>query len=112
MIGTVVATHLHVSAPLAMVVAGLMIGGDKTREKAMSELTEDYVDKFWELIDILLNTILFVLIGMEILVLEFNPTYIYAGLLAIPIALACRYISLIVPVKLFQKRLDLCPIPH
>nr|WP_299342828.1 sodium:proton antiporter [Allomuricauda sp.] len=109
MTGTIVATHLHVSAPLAMVVAGLMVGGNKTRKHAMSELTEDYVDKFWELIDILLNTILFVLIGMEILVLEFNKTYIYAGLLAIPIALLCRYLSLIVPVKLFQKRLDFVP---
>ena len=109
MTGTIIATHLHVSAPLAMVVAGLMIGGNKTREIAMSELTEDYVDKFWELIDILLNMILFVLIGMEMLVLEFNTTYIYAGLLAIPIALACRYVSLIIPVRLFQKRLDFVP---
>lgn len=109
MSGTIIATHLHVSAPLAMVVAGLMVGGSKTREHAMSELTEDYVDKFWELIDILLNTILFVLIGMEMLVLEFNTTYIYAGLLTIPIGLACRYISLMIPVKLFQKRLDFVP---
>ena len=109
MTGTIVATHLHVSAPLAMVVAGLMVGGNKTREHAMSELTEGYVDKFWELVDILLNTILFVLIGMEILVLEFNTTYIYAGLLAIPIALLCRYLSLVVPVQLFQKRLDFVP---
>ncbi|WP_422858441.1 cation:proton antiporter [Flagellimonas sp. S174] len=109
MSGTIIATHLHVSAPLAMVVAGLMVGGNKTREQAMSKLTESYVDKFWELIDILLNTILFVLIGMEMLVLELNATYIYAGLLAIPIGLACRYISLIIPVKLFQKRLDFVP---
>ncbi|MCL6274514.1 sodium:proton antiporter [Muricauda sp. 2012CJ35-5] len=109
MTGTIVATHLHISAPLAMVVAGLMIGGNKTREQAMSKLTESYVDKFWELIDILLNTILFVLIGMEMLVLELNSTYIYAGLMAIPIALLCRYISLIIPVKLFQKRLDFVP---
>ena len=109
MTGTIVATHLHISAPLAMVVAGLMVGGNKTREQAMSKLTESYVDKFWELIDILLNTILFVLIGMEMLVLELNSTYIYAGLMAIPIALLCRYISLIIPVKLFQKRLDFVP---
>ena len=109
MTGTIVATHLHVSAPLAMVVAGLMVGGNKTRERAMSKLTEDYVDKFWELIDILLNMILFVLIGMEMLVLEFNSTYFYAGILAIPIALLCRYISLVIPVQLFQKRLDFVP---
>lgn len=109
MTGTIVATHLHVSAPLAMVVAGLMVGGNKTRERAMSKLTEDYVDKFWELIDILLNMILFVLIGMEMLVLEFNSTYFYAGILTIPIALLCRYISLVIPVQLFQKRLDFVP---
>lgn len=109
MTGTIVATHLHVSAPLAMVVAGLMVGGNKSRELAMSKTTETYVDKFWELIDILLNTILFVLVGMEMLVLEFNPTYIYAGLLAIPIALVCRYLSLVGPVKLFQKKLDFVP---
>ncbi|MEM8507882.1 MAG: sodium:proton antiporter [Bacteroidota bacterium] len=109
MTGTIVATHLHVSAPLAMVVAGLFIGGNKTRARAMSELTEDYVDKFWELIDILLNTILFVLIGMEMLVLEFKPQYIYAGLLAIPLGLLCRYLSLAGPVQLFQKRLDFVP---
>jgi monovalent cation:H+ antiporter, CPA1 family len=63
--GTVIAQKLHLSAPLAMVTAGLMIGNDTVRDSAMSEITETYVDKFWELIDILLNTILFVLIGME-----------------------------------------------
>lgn len=109
MAGTVIATHLHVSAPLAMVVAGLIIGGNKTREKAMSKLTEDYVDKFWELIDILLNMILFVLIGMEMLALEFNKTYIYVGLITIPIVITCRYFSLVIPVKIFQKRLDFVP---
>lgn len=109
MTGTLVATHLHVSAPLAMVVAGLFVGGNKIRKESMSELTEDYVDKFWELIDILLNTILFVLIGMEMLVLEFKPIYIYAGLLAIPLGLICRYLSLIGPVLLFRKKLDFVP---
>ncbi|SFR54964.1 sodium/proton antiporter, CPA1 family [Robiginitalea myxolifaciens] len=109
MTGSLIATHLHVSAPLAMVVAGLFIGGEKARSKAMSERTESYVDRFWELLDILLNTILFVLIGMEMLVLEFNQTYIYAGLLAIPVALLCRYLSLLVPVNLFKKRLDFVP---
>ncbi|MGB5820778.1 MAG: sodium:proton antiporter [Saonia sp.] len=109
MTGTVLATHLHVSAPLAMVVAGLIVGGNKTREMAMSKLTEDYVDKFWELIDIFLNTILFVLIGMEILVLDLESSYIIAGVLAIPIVLICRYISLILPVNLFKKKLDFVP---
>ncbi|WP_435579861.1 cation:proton antiporter [Gilvibacter sp.] len=109
MAGTVIATHLHVSGPLAMVVAGLVVGGQKIRHKAMSKQTEDYVDKFWELIDILLNAILFVLIGMEILVLDLERPYLIAGLIAIPIGLICRYISLLIPIGLFQKRLDFVP---
>jgi len=109
MTGTVLAQYLHVSAPLAMVVAGLIIGGNKTREAAMSKLTQDYVDKFWELVDILLNMILFVLIGMEILVLDLDTQYVIAGLLVIPIALICRYLSLILPVNLFRKKLDFVP---
>jgi CPA1 family monovalent cation:H+ antiporter len=109
MTGTIVAQYLHISAPLAMVVAGLIVGGNTARQLAMSELTENYVDKFWELIDILLNTLLFVLIGMELLVLDLEPEFVLAGLLAIPIALICRYASLIVPVNVFAKRLDFVP---
>lgn len=109
MTGTMIATHLHVSAPLAMVVAGLIIGGNKTREEAMSKLTQDYVDKFWELLDILLNTILFVLIGMEILVLDLETEYILAGVLIIPVALLCRYLSLLIPVNIFKRKLDFVP---
>ncbi len=109
MIGTVIAQYLHVSAPLAMVVAGLIVGGNTARQEAMSELTEVYVDKFWELIDILLNTILFVLIGMELLVLDLEIEFVLAGLLAIPIALVCRYVSLVIPVNVFKTRLDFVP---
>ncbi|MEO1054004.1 MAG: sodium:proton antiporter [Bacteroidota bacterium] len=109
MSGTVVATYLHVSAPLAMVVAGLIIGGTKTREIAMSDITERYVDKFWELIDMLLNAILFVLIGMELLVIDFNATYILVGVVAIPVTLLCRYVSLLGPVSIFRKKLDFVP---
>jgi CPA1 family monovalent cation:H+ antiporter len=106
---TVIAHQLHLSAPLAVVTAGLMVGNDKARHSAMSETTETYVDKFWELIDVLLNTILFVMIGMEMLVLTLEGNYIYAGLLAIPIILICRYMSLWLPVKLFAKKLDFVP---
>jgi CPA1 family monovalent cation:H+ antiporter len=107
--GTVLAQKFHLSAPLAMVTAGLMVGNDTIRDSAMSEITETYVDKFWELIDILLNTILFVLIGMEILVLTFDGKYILAGLLAVPTVLACRYISLLLPINFYKKRLDFVP---
>lgn len=109
MVGTVVAQKLHLSAPLAMVTAGLVVGNDTLRDSAMSEVTEAYVDKFWELIDILLNTILFVLIGMEMLVLSFEFNYFMAGLIAIPIVLACRYLSLLLPINFFKKKLDFVP---
>lgn len=109
MAGTAIAHALHLSAPLAMVTAGLMVGMDTVREGAMSKITESYVDKFWELIDILLNTILFVLIGMEMLVLSLEGNYIIAGLLAIPIILVCRYTSLLLPISFFNKRLNFVP---
>lgn len=109
MMGTVVAQKLHVSAPLAMVLAGLLIGHDTLRDRAMSEETEHYVDKFWELIDILLNAVLFVLIGMEMLVLTYEANYVMAGLLAIPVILLCRFASLWLPIKVFEKKLDFVP---
>ncbi|TLF44005.1 cation:proton antiporter [Maribacter aurantiacus] len=109
MMGTVVAQKLHLSAPLAMVTAGLVVGNDTVRNSAMSETTETYVDKFWELLDILLNTLLFVLIGMEMLVISFETSYIVAGLIAIPIVLGCRFLSLLMPIKFFEKRLDFVP---
>ncbi|WP_405604606.1 cation:proton antiporter [Polaribacter sp. Asnod1-A03] len=107
--GTVIAHKLHLSAPLAMVTAGLIVGNDTVRASSMSEITEKYVDKFWELLDILLNAILFVLIGMEMLLLVFEGKYIVAGLIAIPIVLICRYISLFLPINLFKKKLDFVP---
>lgn len=109
MVGTVIAQHLHLSAPLAMVTAGLMVGNEKLRNTAMSEETKTYVDKFWELIDILLNTLLFVLIGMEILVLSSELNYIIAGIIAIPIVLICRFLSLLIPIGFFRKKLDFVP---
>jgi CPA1 family monovalent cation:H+ antiporter len=107
--GIVLSQYLHVSGPLAMVIAGLFVGGSRNRSLAMSEITETYVDKFWELIDILLNTILFVLIGMEILVLDLESEYILAGVLMIPIALLCRYASLLLPVRIFERPLEFLP---
>ncbi|OIQ40264.1 MAG: sodium:proton antiporter [Bacteroidetes bacterium MedPE-SWsnd-G1] len=107
--GTVIAQSLHLSAPLAMVTAGLMVGNDTVRNNAMSKITEQYVDKFWELVDVLLNTILFVLIGMEILVLTFDKEYILAGILIIPLLLFARYMSLLLPIKFYSKKLDFVP---
>ncbi|PHR73631.1 MAG: sodium:proton antiporter [Lutibacter sp.] len=104
--GTLLAQKLHISAPLAMVVAGLIVGNDTVRQSSMSEVTEQYVDKFWELVDVLLNTVLFVMIGMEMLVLTFDGKYILAGVLAIPTILFARYLSLLLPIKFYKKKLD------
>lgn len=109
MVGTMIAQKIHISAPLAIVTAGLIVGHDHVRKASMSETTESYVDKFWELIDILLNAILFILIGMEMLVLVYDKAYIFAGLLIIPAVLIARYLSLILPVNLFKKKLDFVP---
>jgi len=107
--GTLLAQKFHLSAPLAMVTAGLVVGNDTNRETSMSEITEQYVDKFWELVDILLNTILFVLIGMEMLLLTFNKSFILSGLLSIPLLLFARYLSLMLPIKFFHKKLGFVP---
>jgi len=104
--GTLLAHHFHLSAPLAMVAAGLVVGNDTIRESSMSEVTEQYVDKFWELVDVLLNTLLFVMIGMELLILTFNGKYLLAGVLSIPLLLFARYLSLLLPIKLYAKKLD------
>ncbi|WCC45801.1 sodium:proton antiporter [Tenacibaculum finnmarkense] len=104
--GTVLCHKFHLSAPLAMVTAGLIVGNDTVRAHSMSETTEKYVDKLRELIDILLNAILFVLIGMEMLVLAIEGKFVLVGLLAIPICLICRYASLFLPIKIFEKKLD------
>jgi len=104
--GTLFAQKMHISAPLAMVVAGLIVGNDTIRQSSMSEITELYVDKFWELVDVLLNTILFVMIGMELLVLTFEKEYFLAGILAIPAILFARYLSLLLPIKFYAKKLD------
>ncbi len=107
--GSLLAHKLHMSAPLAMVTAGLIIGHDTVRHSAMSNVTETYVDKFWELLDVLLNAVLFIMIGMEMLVLNFELNYIIAGLIAVPIVLICRYTSLWLPIKFYAKKLQFVP---
>lgn len=100
--GYELAQYLHFSGPLAMVMAGL-VTGSRSRKQAMSDTTELYVYKFWELVDVLMNAILFVLMGLELLTLEFNTSYLIAGLVAIPVTLLARYISLLLPASLFKR---------
>ncbi len=107
--GYSLASYLGVSAPLAIVVAGLFVGHDTVRGSSMSKETEVYLDRFWEMVDMLMNSILFVLIGLEVLILEVTPTYFFASLIAIVLVLAARYLSLLVPVWFFAKRLEFVP---
>ncbi|MBR9921917.1 MAG: sodium:proton antiporter [Bacteroidetes bacterium] len=107
--GTLIASNFHFSAPLAMVVAGLFIGTDRFRTTSMSDVTEQYIDKFWEVLDILLNAVLFVLIGLEIIILTFSGQYILAGVLMIPITLLARFVAIGIPIRLLQKRLQFVP---
>lgn len=90
--GYALAIAMHISGPLAMVVAGLLIG-NRGRALAMSDETREHLDTFWELIDEMLNAVLFVLIGLEVLVLSLNAQYLVAGALAVPLVLLARFIS-------------------
>jgi CPA1 family monovalent cation:H+ antiporter len=90
--GYALAMHWHLSGPLAMAVAGLWIGNQGVAE-AMSAETEDYVIKFWELIDELLNSVLFLLIGLELIAVTPGLPHLELALLAIPVTLAARGIS-------------------
>ena len=107
--GYAAAHMLHLSGPLAIVVAGLIVGNERLRGLSMSDRTEEFVDKFWHLVDVLLNALLFVLIGLELLIVDFTTEVLLAGGLAIVLVLVARYLSLLVPVHLFAKRLEFLP---
>ena len=86
------ADALHLSAPIAVVIAGLFVG-NQGRAFAMTEKTREHVDTFWELVDEILNVVLFLLIGLELLVLPIEPGWLVAGVLAIPVVLGARWLS-------------------
>ncbi|WP_460984110.1 cation:proton antiporter [Spirosoma fluminis] len=104
--GYLLAQRLHISGPLAMVVAGLFVG-DHAREHAMSRQTEDYIDKFWELMDSILNALLFVLIGLELLIIDFRSSYWPICVSVIGLVLGARFLSIWVPYRLARPWLDL-----
>ena len=99
---------IHASGPIAMVVAGLMIG-NHGRRMAMSETTREHLDTFWELIDEILNAVLFVLIGFEVLILTFTGTLTVAGLIAIPLVLAARFVCVGIPILTLRTRRVFAP---
>jgi CPA1 family monovalent cation:H+ antiporter len=106
--GYALATVVHVSGPIAIVVAGLMIG-NHGRLFAMSEHTRDHLDTFWELIDEILNAVLFVLIGLELLLISFTSQHLIAALLIIPIVLLARFISVSIPIGVFHFKREFSP---
>jgi len=106
--GYALAHALHTSGPLAMVAAGLLIG-NHGRRFAMSDATRDNLDTFWELVDEILNAVLFVMIGFELLLLDFTPARLVAGLLAIPLVLGARTIAVGAGVSLLRIRRTFSP---
>ncbi len=101
--GSLVAKYLHISTLLAMVMAGI-ITGNKSRMLSMSDETRDYVDKFWEMIDEVLNAILFLLIGLELLIIPFNYELLLLGCITIGIVLLARFVSVAIPVFILKYR--------
>lgn len=105
--GYLVAHQTHVSSPLTMVAAGLIIG-NYGKKVAMSPITKDYLAKFWELIDEIMNSILFLFIGFELLLIPDLKSYWFISLLAIGIVLFARFISIWLPSLIipFKPRLS------
>lgn len=96
------ADALHLSAPIAVVIAGLFVG-NHGRTFAMTDKTREHVDAFWELVDEILNVVLFLLIGLEILVLPIKLGWLVAGALTIPVVLAARWLSVAGIIGLFSR---------
>lgn len=106
MLGYEVCLWLHLSGALAMVIMGLFVGNYK-QDQAMSDVTMDYVDKFWELLDVILNAILFILIAFVLVLIDMKSTYILMGFIAIFIVLISRWIVIFLPKTLFPKTINL-----
>lgn len=94
---------LQVSGPIGVVVAGLLIG-NRGRALAMSEEVADYLEKFWELIDEILNALLFMLIGVEVVMVAFSGKGLLAGLAVIVIVLLARFVSVWLPLSVIGLR--------
>ena len=94
--GYALAIALHISGPIVVVVAGIIIG-NKARSMAMSDVTRDYLDNFWELIDDILNAVLFAFVGLEVVAIQLDWDYALVGILAIPAVILARLISISIP---------------
>ena len=102
------ALALHVSGPIAMVVAGLFIGNHGA-QFGMSESTRDHVKTFWSLLDEILNSVLFLAIGFEVFALSLTPAMVLIGAAAIPLVLVARFISVSIPIRALGRWYDFTP---
>lgn len=98
--------YIHTSGALAMVLMGLMAGNFR-QNTAMSDTTQEFVHKFWELLDVILNAILFILIAFVVILIDFNTTYILIGLVSLLIVLLTRIIIVYLPHLIFPQLLNL-----
>lgn len=94
---------VHVSGPIAVVVEGLLIG-NPGRRFAMSDKTREHVDAFWQMLDEILNAVLFLLLGIEVFAVPGGVTPIAVGLLAVPMTLLARLISVTLPITAMSLR--------
>lgn len=106
--GYAFSSFIHISGPLAVVVAGLLMS-DRARMFAMSDVTRQYVDMFWEILDEVFNAVLFILIGLEVLAISFERSYIIAGIIAIVVVLVSRFISVGIPISLMKLKRKFIP---
>ncbi|MGB0959946.1 MAG: cation:proton antiporter [Halocynthiibacter sp.] len=106
--GYALAVRLHFSAPIMAVVAGLFIG-DIGMKHGMSEMTRQYVDGFWKIIDEILNAVLFLMIGFEVFAVAFTSDAFIAGVLAIVLALIARLAAVAIPVIILKPFRDFSP---
>jgi len=106
--GYLIAHEMHISAPLAMVAAGLFMGNFSESFKMKSE-TQDYLIKFWELIDEIMNAVLFLFIGFELLLIKDLNEYLVAGGICIMIVLLARWVAIFVPTKFMAFKYRFSP---
>lgn len=104
--GYSLAAHLHVSGPLAMVVTGLIIG-NQGRALAMSDTTREHIDSFWELLDSILNAVLFVLLGLQIVLVPISAQLALGATIVVIATLLARYVSVGLPLALWGNRMKL-----
>lgn len=98
--------YIHISGALAMVVMGLMVGNFR-KDIAMSDITQEYIHKFWELVDVILNAVLFILIAFVLIVIDFKTKYIMVGLISVFVVLLSRIVIVYLPHLAFPKLLKL-----